>query len=245
MVNLVIAEGLKLRKSLGFKVLSAVAAALAVLVIILFTVYTETAAGGTIMNGIDAFKQSLGQTQFNIIFLTLLAAQFICAEFNNRTFGLSLFSGFSRRKLMFAKLAMLVVATVIVTTIMPAVMLVGFTIKSGFGDTAAQVPMMFRDYGLFLLGNITLAAFCALLACLIKNVGGSIGAGIGIGMLLNITAQFPFPGIQEVMKFSFITQLMYVGFENLNISFYIGVMVVTLAAMLVCAAVVIEKSELK
>jgi ABC-type transport system involved in multi-copper enzyme maturation permease subunit len=234
-------------KSLCLKILIAVSIAMSAFVLIMFYVYADvTDQFGMKMTGIPGFYQSLSQTQVNIIFISIWSAIFICHEFANRTFGLSLFSGFKRSKLMAAKIITLCIGVVIVTTVMPVIMTIGYTVMNDFGGTAEEFALpMLRDYGLYLLGNLTLAAFCSLVAYTIRNVGGTIGACIGIGFAVNIVSMFPFEEIKNIAKFTFLYQLSIVGNDGYDIPFYICVMVATLAVVLVCSSVVIEKSDLK
>jgi hypothetical protein len=248
MAHLLGAEWLKLRKSLGFKVLGLVSVALTLAVFAMISVLVAEIEQevGAVFSGAVGFYQALGQTQLNSILISILAAIFICKEFDNRTFGLSLFSGFTRRKLMAAKVGMLFIGTIIISTIMPVLMTICFSLANGFGGTAEDLALpMLRDFGLYLLGNITIAAFCAFLAYVIRNVGGTIGAGVGICMVLAIVSQVQTESVKQILDFSFISQLQYIGTPELSIPFYCGVMLVTLVVLLACASVVFEKSDLK
>jgi len=246
MSKLIRAEWLKLRKSLGFWVLIVISFVVTMLVFVLFsTISNDEEDFREMLNGITGFSQGIGQTQLVIIYISVLSAVFICGEFSNRTFGLSLFSGFHRRKLLASKLTMLFIGVIIVSSVMPFVMLVSFTLKGGFGGTVSDVLPMLRDYGLFLLGCITYAAFSAFLAFAIRNIGGTIGAGIGIGIMLNVVSSIPFEKLQNILKYTFIAQLSFVSTAEKNIGFYLAVMIVTLIVALTCTTIVFEKSDLK
>lgn len=238
MTNLIKAEGLKLRKSLGFWVLVLCAFGMSALITVILKAFTH----GVLPTGDEIFYQMINQTQMNTILISIFAAVFICGEFINRTFGLSLFSGFLREKIMVAKLVVLFVGGVLLAAIMPVVMLAVFSVIGGFGG---NMTLLLRDFGLYSLGNVTMAGFFALLAFTIRNVGGTIGAGIGISMLLGIAASVSIEKFQRVIKFSFVTQQSLVGRDEIHIPFYVGVMLVTLAVEITAAAFILRKSDLK
>ena len=244
MIHLLKAEPLKLRKSLGFWILMAVSVTIPVIMFILMKTMSE--AEGAKLTGLKAYYSGIADVQARGFLTSILAAIFICGEFSNRTFGLSLFSGFTRRKLMFSKIAVLFAGSLIINAVYPLVMCALFTLAFGFGgDFSAHFGTMARDMGLFLLGVTTMTSFCAFLAYLIRNVGGSIGTGFGGCIMLFLLAQIPVARIQAVTKFSFITQWSKINRADFNLSLYLGVMIVTLVILLTASAIVLEKSDLK
>ncbi|GHV49039.1 hypothetical protein FACS189499_09720 [Clostridia bacterium] len=245
MTNLISAEWLKIRKSLGFWILCGASAAMSALIVVMFQVYESEIPIGELLTGVSGFYQSLGQIQSNIILVSVLASIFVCGEFANRTFGISLFSGYSRRKLMAAKLIMLFIGAIILTSVMPLIMTTSFSVTNGFSSDTLSSENVLRDLGLYYLGILTLASFCAFLTYVIKSVGGSIGAGIGIGMVFAIAGSVPVEGLQQVLKFTFFQQLAGLGSPDIDVPLYICVMVVSLAVILVASIAVFEKSDLK
>jgi ABC-type transport system involved in multi-copper enzyme maturation permease subunit len=170
----------------------------------------------------------------------------ICDEFNDRTVGLSLFSGFARRNLLGAKVAMVFLGTVILTSLMPIIMLVSATVLNEFGGSFSELFLpMLRDLGLYYLGNLALASLFCLIAYSIRSAGGSLGVSIGLGMVLNLAGEIPVAGFQKIYKFVFVRQLMSVGSPDLNIPFYVVIMVVTLIVLVLASVAVFEKSDLK
>ncbi|GHV49042.1 hypothetical protein FACS189499_09730 [Clostridia bacterium] len=247
MTNLLKAEGLKLRKSFGFWILVCVFAAITIFVSIVYTISAESMATmGVVANGINGFYWAFEEIEVNGIFISLFSVIFICGEFSNRTIGISLFSGLPRRKMMFAKIITMFAGTVLLMSVQPVLMSVILTITHGFGASLAEnaVPML-GTYALYLLGCITTAAVCALLAYAIRNVGGAIGACIGVNFFLAIAAKLPFESLNHVLRFSFASQILVVNSKTLDVPFYFGVMILTMLLALVAAAVVFDKSDLK
>jgi ABC-type transport system involved in multi-copper enzyme maturation permease subunit len=247
MTNLLKAESLKLRKSFGFWTLMGVFAAVAIYVSYFYNSSAEQMASvGAIVNGINGFYWAMDEIQVNVAFIGFFVAIFVCSEFRNRTISVSILSGLKRSKLLFAKIGAMLVGTVILMSVQSFVAMAFFTITRGFGGSLVEnfAPML-RVYGLYLLGCVTTAAVCALIAYAIRNLAGAVGACIGVNIFLSLAVNIPIEAVQKVLRFSYITQLANVQFETLNVPFYISVMVITIAAALVGAVVVFEKSELK
>jgi ABC-type transport system involved in multi-copper enzyme maturation permease subunit len=250
MTNLLRAEGLKLRRSKPFWTTCIVAIALSIVTVLALNIlsveFPEELEANMAFTGIGNFYTALGQIQANIIFIAILASRLICDEFSDRTLGLSLFSGFSRSKLLAAKIGMVFVATLILTTFMPLILFVSSTAFHGLGGNIQDLALpMLRDLGLYYLGNLALASLFCLIAYGIRSLGGSIGAGIGIGLVLNFASQIPIQGFQKIYRFVFAQQLMLVGSEKINIPFYLLIMLASLAIFLFATAVIFEKSDLK
>ncbi|GHU40724.1 hypothetical protein FACS1894111_01830 [Clostridia bacterium] len=257
MIQLIQAECLKLSKSLGYKVLLLVALGMGVLIgCAMVFLAGET---GSTLGGFDLYVQNLGgSSQFSSILLSVLAAIVVCHEFNNRTFGMSLSGGLSRSKLWTAKVITFLLASIPLLFLMPVVscLIAGF--KNGFSSTASNglteiapglslapslgIPTLTL---LYLLGSLTLAAFCLFLSSLIKNVGGTIGAGIGFVILAQLGTAFI--KNETVKNLVFIHQL-----DNLirldggkSVPLFIGVCGISLVVFLMLSLLIVEKSDLK
>jgi hypothetical protein len=80
-----------------------------------------------------------------------------------------------------------------------------------------------------------------MLAVLIKNVGGTIGAGIGLLLALTLAGQLvPF----AIMKFNFTYQLAQIS-QPESLALYLVVILATIVLTLTASRIFFEKSELK
>jgi ABC-type transport system involved in multi-copper enzyme maturation permease subunit len=247
MANLLRAECLKIRKSMGFWAPAIISVAATALLFAFNAKFADAfTAQGMFLNGTSAFYQALGQAQMNLFLVGVFVPTLVCAEFSTRTQGVSLFSGFSRLKLLAAKIGAVLIGAAALAAIMPLLMLASFTVARGLGGSLGELAApMLRDFGLYLLGNMAMAAFCALLAYIIRDVGGVVGACVGINIVLYFAALVRLDSVQRVLKFSFMTHLMKIGQTGQDIPLCIGVMAVTLAVSVAGAAALFEKSELK
>jgi len=272
MNKLLKAEFFKLRRSLGFKIPVFIAIGVSVFIFALFALLTSVSVTtdeyGNIVDsaasftGYYAFYTALSQSQTIIILVGVLSAVFICNEFGARTFGHSLFSGYTRRKLMSAKLIALGVGVVILASILPAIMTLGGTIIDGFGGTFKNEGLsVLRDYGLYLLGALTYASFAAFLGYVIRNVGGTLGAAVGFGVFWNLLVTVvsvlaldfeTAKTIQDILQYFFISQFtllgtgsLLVGPGEIDILRFILVEVIWLGAFVAGSALLFEKADLK
>jgi len=240
MGKLIKAEFLKLSKSLGFKILILCSLGAGVLVGILLLTYEMPAE----VSGYNVYLQSLVDTQLHGILTSVFVAVFLCNEFVNRTFGMSLFSGCPRRSVLFSKIIVFLVGLLPVLFAESLSVTVITTIIRGFGvDLNVETwKYLIRTTLLYILGNAAMGGFCVILAILIKNIGGTIGAGIGF--ILVIAVLNGYEKFEPVMKFTFLYQLNQVV-DLKSYGLFIMVSVVTLVVTLITSLIIFEKSELK
>lgn len=238
MGRMIKAEFLKLSKSLGYKVLLLCAGGVGVMVG-LFALDTLNP-----MNGYDIYIETMLNYQVHTVIFSVYSAIFICNEFSNRTFGMSLFSGGSRQSVILSKIAVFLVGILPILFVNALIATAIATAKNGFCTTPVNeiLPTLLGTTGLCILGNAAMGSFCVLLAVLVKNIGGTIGAGIGIMLTLDLLAMLQ--NLQPVFKFSFMYQLKQLQLEPNHILF-IGVMTLTLLIGLAASVLVFEKSEFK
>jgi|GEM_PF-3050595 len=238
------AELLKLRKSFGFWVLC--------LMVIGFGAFLAMAGGRM---GLEAYETSLMGGELSVIVVSVFSALFICAEFDNRTIGTSVCCGNSRWRVLLSKIIVLFVGVVILMTVLPVTMTGLSTIKNGFFSASLQLQTftpspsdigdyLVRTFALYLLSRLGLAAFCAMIAYMIRNVVGAIGAGAALSILLLVLAM---RGPQDIMKFTFMWQM--ANLLSLNslqdVLFSALVSVANMALMLFAAHFIFKKADLK
>jgi len=244
MLKQIRAELLKLRKSFGFLVLC--------LVMIGFGSLLPMASGTM---GLEMYEMSLMGGELSVIVVSVFSALFICAEFENRTIGTSVCCGNSRWRVLLSKIIVLFVGVVILMTVLPVTMTVISTIKNGFSSDSLQLQAFtpapseigiyfVRTFTLYLLSRLGLAAFCAMIAYMIRNVVGAIGAGAGLSILLLVLAM---RGPQEIMKFTFMWQMGHLFSLNSlqDVLFSVLVSVTNITLMVFVAHFIFKKADLK
>lgn len=239
MGRLIQAEFLKLSKSLGYKILLLCEAGLGILIGCMFTFMDV----GIEINGRLMYLQCISETQSQVIFTSIFAATFICNEFTDRTFGIGVMSGCSRLSLLISKAVVYIVGLLSVLFVYPIVGTIITTLRMGFGE---MNPETWQHLGLttflFVMGIIAMGSFCFMLAMLIKKVGGTIGAGIGLLLVLILAGQFnPFA---TVMKFTFTYQMAQVA-QPESLALYHAVISATIVLTLIASRLLFEKAELK
>ncbi|MDR1669321.1 MAG: ABC transporter permease [Oscillospiraceae bacterium] len=246
MGKLIRAEFLKLRKSLGYKVLFLCAMGLGLFVGFLTAYvvndFADVAGMGELgitftTNGFMMLKNLINDTQTNVILISIFSAIFISGEFADRTYGIALYSGVPRWKVLASKVSVYLIAILPMIVIYPVSGMLAAASRYGFGTVPDDLLLLCLRC---LLGFAAVAGFCVLMSVLIKNVGGVIGACIGGTSALTILNLFP--KLEPAAKFSFMYQLAQIGSGGWM---FLGVMIVTLVVSLVLAAVLFERAELK
>jgi hypothetical protein len=244
MLNQIRAELLKLKKSFGFLVLC--------LVMIGFGTLLSMASGRM---GLEMYETALMGGELSIIVVSIFSALFICAEFENRTVVTSVCCGNSRWCVLLSKIIVFFVGAAILVTIFPATMTAIATIKCGFYSDSLQLQTftpasstigiyLVHTYTLFLLSRLGLAAFCAMIAYIIRNVVGAIGVGAGLSILLLVLAM---RGPKDIMKFTFMWQMGHLFSLNSlqDVLFSVLVSVANMAIMVFAAHLIFKKADLK
>ena len=253
MGRLVKAEFLKLSKSLGFKILILCGIAVGLLIGVIFAFMpmptdipeelVAATAAITQLTGIDAFLMEIASVGNVGIFAGVFVALFIGSEFSHRTFGLSIMAGCSRISLFLAKFIVFFVGLLVVMLVYPIALAIFMGIVNGFGEFNAEVwTHLARTMGLLLLGYTALAGFCAMIATLIKNVGGTIGASLGILVILGSIVAIP--NLSSVMRFTFVYQIAQVA-QPSSMLMYIAVCAGTFLITMAVSVLTFKKTELK
>lgn len=239
MGRLIKAEFLKLSKSMGYKVLLLCSVGMGVLVGGMFMLVDL----GMEMNGRLMFLQIISETQTQAVLASIFAAVFVCNEFSNRTFGIGVMSGCSRLNLLLSKAVVYIVGLLPIVLIYPIVGTVITVIDKGFGEMNSEIwGQLGLTTFLFVMGIIAMGSFCFMLAILVKNIGGTIGAGIGLLLVLILTGQFA--PLSPVMKFAFTYQLAQITQPD-SLALFYAVISATIVLTLIISRIIFEKYELK
>ena len=244
MIKQIRAELLKLRKSFGFLVLLFVMIGIGALL---------SMASGKM--GLEIYETAVMGGELSVIVVSVFSALFICAEFDNRTIVTSVCCGNSRLRVAMSKIIVLCVGVVILMTAFPATMTVIATIKNGFVSDSLQLQAftpassdigiyLARTFTLYLLSRLGLAAFCAMIAYIIRNVVGAMSIGTSLSILLIILSM---RGPQEIMKFTFSWQMAHLFSLNSlqDTVFSVLVSVINITLMVFVAHFIFKKADLK
>jgi ABC-type transport system involved in multi-copper enzyme maturation permease subunit len=201
MINLIRAEMLKLRKTSGYWVLLLSAMLLGIFLGVFFLTDDRR------IGGLDGFNESMDAVQADIIFLSLFAAFFISSEFTNRTIGAGIVGGHTRRRILLSKTLVSFLGSLPILFVIPVFITAVTTIVNGFGTplNAEVIAYLVRTSVLYLLGGIAMSGCCVLIAVIIRNIGGTIG--VGIGALIGLFYLTGIKPLAPVSKFIFIWHL--------------------------------------
>jgi ABC-type transport system involved in multi-copper enzyme maturation permease subunit len=230
MGKLIKADFLKLSKSLGYKIWL-----FCVCGISIFIAYTNlqdelinSAYNATVANGYTAYLSSLKDPTIVMLFAGILAAIFVCNEFSNRTFSMSMFSGCSRRSILLSKAFVFFIGLMPSIFVSPVASSVMLSSVKGFGDLNAAIwTELIQITLLSVLGYAAIGGIFFMAAVLIKNTTGTICSGLGI-LAVSILGEFPATLSQHESAITFI-----------------AVAAITLAITLGAAVFVFQKTELK
>ncbi|MCM1288919.1 MAG: ABC transporter permease [Clostridium sp.] len=238
MRNLIKAEWFKLSKSFGFRVLF-----LCNLASLCSSVFLLMA--GADATGHKMLLLAITYTFHHAIIGYLFSAFFICNEFSDRTFGMSLLSGYSRRRIFISKsfvflcgLSLLYLTYIMITTIV-------ITIGNGYG-----MEFNAEFFGMLLcgmIGCITMGAVMLLVSMVMKKAVATIGVGIGIIYLLSSLESNFKEKLLPVLKYTYTYQIGQLALwgDGFSPIMYLGVMIITSLLAFVAAGIIFEKAELK
>jgi hypothetical protein len=224
----------------------------------------------TALTGLYFLKGSVVDFQLISSFIAIYAGIFIGSEFANRTFGIAVSAGNTRFSIFFSKIIVFFIGSLpmLISNATPMVFLT--SIMNGFapqlenphlhiihgpegasniihGDlmlnymaSIGVTAYTIRTIILSLLLTLVIGCLHILLAMCIKNVAGTIGAGIFITFLFEHLQRF-YVGEQ---RFREIWQDIFTHRAELT-PIFVGVCVVLIAVMLYIALKVFQKTELK
>ncbi|MGL6198958.1 MAG: ABC transporter permease [Lachnospiraceae bacterium] len=238
MGRLIKAEFLKLSKSLGYKILLLCTFGYSVM-IGLFAMDVETGRP----DGVTAYLSVLSDAGMYMSLAAIFAAIFVCNEFSNRTFGMSLFSGCPRWRVLLSKVIVFLIGFMPVVFLEPLMSGIVVSINKGFGDldTGIWIDLLQATF-LFILGSVAIGGFSFMLAVIIKNIVGTIGAGLGLVLGMQMLGIIP-----QTTALAKLTLMYQVGLlpQPESTGMFIAVTAVTLAVTLAASTFIFEKADLK
>lgn len=237
MKHLVKAEWFKLSKSFGFQVLCLYNAASSMLSAVVLLI------AGAKATGFAAMRMSHTYVLHHSVIGCLFVAVFLCGEFANRTYGLSLLSGYSRKKIFLSKVLIFLVGFIWLFLIYTGGIAFIMSIGNGFGglDHGNILFMLFCG----ILGYMAMGMIILLIAVMVKRAFVTVGVGMGLmyalGQMENLTREDPFP----FLKYTYLYQIRQLHFWGEGFSFwmFLAVEVFTFALALQAAVFIFEHSE--
>lgn len=248
MKDLVKAEWFKLRKSLGFKLLLAVNGLCGICLVSTYILLGE----GNASLGLCGYRAMGGGVTMVLMHAYigyLFAAVFLCKEFSNRTFAMSLLCGHSRTKIFASKAAGFLLGYFLLYWEFVGIVSIGASAVYGFGmewsmDILWEILLLL---GVGLMACFTTGAVAVLIATAARKAIVTIGVGIGhTYALLWLETNFrehPLP----FMKYAYTYQIreLYWRRETFSSVLFLVVTLLTSMTALAAAALVFKGAELK
>ncbi len=254
----------KLQKSTAMKVMVIVAAALGILgvaVYVLLDVLAEGTLEGTLgLSGYNmAVTMSYGDSDV-LLMVIILMAVLIGGDFSARTLQTQVAAGFGRFKIILSRFISGIIAYIILFVEYFVITVGGITIMYGWGeDMFSKVGMehlgeIAGNLGMTFVMAVTMWAIYMLFIFLLKNVGGSIGVCVPVmlfGTSILQTVMMLNEDAADVLSFTPFGQeyqfamSMYPVYDDVNVTKFILVCVVWLAAFVALNFLTFRKSELK
>ena len=249
MGNLVRAECFKLLKPLLYKILLFCS----VVTGCLFSIMSIMAGSGN--TGYLQILDSMGSIFFNAMFGGGLAAVFICSEFEERTFGISLSCGVSRRNIFIAKVIVFLIGMFSLLIVWTVAMVTVNSFVNGFGKVSYIDVILQISYGL--AGYAAQGAVIILVAVIIKKMALTVFICMGFTYIFSIMKENPQfygnSGIPFFIKYIYLYQIelfkvheggMFYE-DGFNGSVYLIIMFITFILALIAALFIFEKTEFK
>lgn len=236
MINLIKSELFKLSKSFGFKTLflfNMTAILTAVLLL-------NAGAKGT---GYKAIIVSLSYILHHAVIGYLFVAIFFCGEFTNRTFGMSLLCGYSRRKVFLSKILVSLAGLLLLFLIYTAAYTIVMSLGNGFGNGSNVLTLLLCG----ILGNVAMGAVMILVSVIFEKAIATIGIGIGITYSLLWMSANTKDNMMPILKYTYSYQIQQLQFweGEFSLCLYLLVTSLTIILALLASFFVFEKIELK
>lgn len=252
MKNLVKAEWFKLTKSSVFKILLVINLTAAVLLM-----WSQTQADMA-RTGYRAFRLGIAYLFYHTNIGLIYTAVFICEDFSNKSFGTSLLSGCSRRKIFFAKVIIYLVGMVLLFSIFACSAVIAASLLNGFG-----MPLDFET-----CKNILFFTFCGILGCTAMSsvmvlISTIVKSKIPTIMVIYLFF-FPFEYLKnnyhfyengddiiKFLKYTYVYQIntLYVNQDGREFGFqleiFFQVTILTIILTLITSLIIFEKTEFK
>lgn len=237
MRDLIKAEWFKLSKSFGFQVLCFYNAAGSMLSAVFFLI---TGAEAT---GFAAFRMSHEYVLHHSMIGCLFAAMFLCGEFANRTYGLSLLSGYSRKEIFLSKALIFLFGFLGLFLIYTGGIAIVMSLGNGFGGPDYPNVLFMLCCGI--VGYAAMGMIIILIAVMAKRAFVTVGAGMGLtyvlGQMENLTRENPLP----FLKYTYLYQIRRFHFWGEGFSFwmFLAVEIFTFVLALRVSVFIFDHSE--
>ena len=240
MKKLIKAEWFKLSKSKGYKILL-LCNVLSILTSILLRV------AGAMSPGYEVLVISLTSILHHSVIGYLFAAVFVCSEFSNCTFGISLLCGSSRKKVVLSKIITYLTGMTILFLVYVCATTLVMTVANGFGISAKYIKEVILLLFCGIFGNMAIGSVIILVAMIARKAIVTIGIGIGLTYAsLWIETTFrskPLPFIEFVYTYQ-IGQMQFWG-DTFSVRMFFVVIMVTIIGALFLAVTAFERMDLK
>lgn len=252
-------ELIKLKASLAFKITLIICIFLCVMNVAVYGVISNLDMGEdliAIMGGIsgyDIFFASVKDSSDCIMLATIVMCILIGGDFSDRTLQAQITAGYSRVKVVVARILSSMVVLFLFYFIYVAVMTIGTSLLCGFGCTFT-ISIFGEMISAFLMSyfmSVVMLSMYLLIIFIFKSVGPSIGVCMPLMLLgtsiLSVIATIN-DKIYDIYMFTPLGQLTVIGDDTLlgldYVKFF-SVGIVFFAAMLAVIFVTFRKAELK
>lgn len=249
MGKLVRTESFKLLKPLWYKILLICS----VVTGCLFSIMSIMA--GSENTGYLQIMGSMGSIFLNAIFGGVLAAVFICSEFGERTFGISLSCGVSRRNIFIAKVIVFLTGMFSLLIVCTVTMVAVNSFVNGFGKVSYSDVILQIFYGL--AGYTAQGAVIILVAVIVKKMAVTVSVCMGFTYIFSLMKEnlqfYENSGMPFFIKYIYLYQIEWFKVheggmfyeDGFNGNIYLIIMFITFILALIAALFIFEKTELK
>lgn len=237
MKDLVKAEWFKLSKSFGFKMLCLYNAASSILIAVFCLI------AGTKATGFAAIRMSNSYVLHHSMIGCLFAAVFLCGEFTNGTYGLSLLSGYSRKKIFLSKILIFLFGFLGLFLFYTCGIAIVVSLVNGLGEPDDMNVLFMLCCGI--VGYATMGMIILLISVMAKRSFVTVGAGMALtyalGQIENLTRENPLP----FLKYTYLYQIRQLHFGDEQFSFWMFwvVEILTFILALRASVFIFEHSE--
>lgn len=248
MNRLIKAEFFKLSKLRGYRILLLGAAGIG-LAEGLFVILYGANAGVEPARRVGYFvlRLYLVWPLFAALMTGIYTAIFLCSEFENRAYGMSLLCGLSRRKVFLSKMTVFYAGLLPIFYLHVIVVSGIATMGFGFGAlTAEEVAEILKMFLYSVLGYLVLGGYYALIAVWLKNPVATVGVGF-LGAYMQMRLRSALRGVDAPMlNLSFMYQLdQFLDWETFPDGIYLLVMTATFLLTFSGALFLYARADLK
>ena len=238
MRDLIRAEWFKLVKSTGFKVLLICNGATVFTTLLLLVV----GAKGT---GYNSLIIDLTYVLHHAVVGYLFAAVFLCGEFSNRNFGMSLLCGYSRRTVFLSKALVFLFGQLLLFLTYTGITTIIMSLGNGFGKKFTMDIFLLLICGI--LGYMTMGTVTVLIATITRKTILAIGIGLGSTYALMWLETNIGESRLPLLRYTYIYQIGQLESwgEGFSPGIFLVVTLITIILSLAVATFVFDRTELK